>query len=597
MKVILPKWGLPALTLFTFFFLLGSRSLNEPDEGRYSEIAREMIETGNWLVPHFWYLPHLDKPPMAYWLVAASMKLFGQNEWAARLPAALAGISGVWAAFLLGSSLGGRRAGFWSAVILQSSLLYFAMSRMLTPDILVTQFVAWAVYFFWRSWLVAAEGTRLKSKSEIELEPPCVGCYISPSGFFAWHLAGWVAIALGFMTKGPIALAIPLVAFTTLAIFRRREASGKILLAGFFAGFVLFLILAAPWFLAVFQRVPQSAHFMILGQAAGHLLGTTIKNRHGNPFYFFGILAAGLLPWTFLLGWIFRSPKSGVQSPEPEIQSAIGNRQSAISSDGWLLLNVWAVFTFTLFSFSHAKLPAYILPIFPALAVLLAVRFFNEERDAESAPRWAWRICLASSLLLPAVFPGLVKFAFHDELPGWMNWQTPVFALAALLIFRRARRWKPSACAVGATVLTLLSLALTVAEIRLFEAGMRDNQTLKPLGDALRENYRPGDVLVCWGRFPQGLPFYSGTVISTTSRPYFGGMDLTQVPSEFPGNRERLGSLLLPDDNALAQLLSGRRRVWVISFGDTAEKVQEARGAAPLRLVSRVGRWELFTSR
>ena len=121
MKALCQKWGLPALTLLTFFLLLGSRALNEPDEGRYSEVAREMIETGDWLVPHLWYLPHLDKPPMTYWLVAASMEVFGQNEWAARLPIALAGISGVWAAFLLGRSLGGRRAGLWSALILQSS--------------------------------------------------------------------------------------------------------------------------------------------------------------------------------------------------------------------------------------------------------------------------------------------------------------------------------------------------------------------------------------------------------------------------------------------------------------------------------------------
>jgi len=79
------------LTLATFFFLLGSRSLNEPDEGRYGEIAREMLETGNWLVPQFWYEPHLDKPPMTYWVEALSMKLFGLNEWAVRLPLALAG--------------------------------------------------------------------------------------------------------------------------------------------------------------------------------------------------------------------------------------------------------------------------------------------------------------------------------------------------------------------------------------------------------------------------------------------------------------------------------------------------------------------------
>jgi 4-amino-4-deoxy-L-arabinose transferase-like glycosyltransferase len=583
MKGILQKWGLPALTLCTFFILLGSRSLNEPDEGRYSEIAREMIETGDWLVPHLWYLPHLDKPPMTYWLVAASIKLFGQNEWAVRLPVALAGISGVWAVFLLGCSLGGQRTGFWSAVILQSSLLYFAMARMLTPDIVLTQFTVWAVFYFWRSWLVAAEVTKLKSKSGIEMEPPHVGSSFSQRKFFAWHFAGWIAIALGFLTKGPIAPAIPIIAFGGLLIFRRKEVSKQLFRVGFISGIALFFILAAPWFLAVFQRIPQSAHYMVLGQAAGHLLGTTIKNRPGNPFYFFGILATGFLPWTFLLGWLWRRSH----------WRGLADRQK----DRWLLLNFWAIFTFALFSFSHAKLPAYILPIFPALAVMLALRFFSEERSAESAPRWVWRICLASSLLLPAIFPVLVKFAFHDALPEWLKWQTPAAVLAALLIFWLAREWKPSACAAGATALALLSLALTVAEIPLFETGLRDNQTLKPFGAALRENYRPGDALVCWGQFPQGLPFYTGSVISATNRPYFGGMDLIQVPFEFPGNRERLGDFLLPDENALAQLLAGDRRVWVVSFGDEAEKIQQARGALALRLVARVGRWELFTNR
>ena len=78
---------------------------------------------------------------------------------------------------------------------------------------------------------------------------------------------------------------------------------------------------------------------------------------------------------------------------------------------------------------------------------------------------------------------------------------------AALLIFWLARKWRPSACAAGGAALALLSLMITVAEIPLFETNLRDNQTLKPLGAALRENYRAGDALVCWGKFPQGLPF------------------------------------------------------------------------------------------
>ena len=590
MKALLQKWGLPALTLFTFFFLLGSRSLNEPDEGRYSEIAREMIETGDWLVPHLWYLPHLDKPPMTYWLVAASMKLLGQNEWAARLPAALAGVSGVWAAFLLGCSLGGRRAGFWSAVILQSSLLFFVMSRMLTPDIFVTQFTAWAMYFFWRSWLAAkaesgSAGILPARSNFVDGETRRQdGGAPGKSGIILWHLAGWIAIALGFLTKGPIALAIPAVALAALLVFRRKEIQQmKILFAGLMAGFALFLILAAPWFLAVFQRMPESAHYMILGQAAGHLLGTTIKNRSGGPFYFFGILAAGLLPWTFLLGWLWRRSH----------WRALTGRQK----DGWLLLNVWAIFTFTLFSFSHAKLPAYILPIFPALAVLIALRFFAEENTARVPPAAVRQICVASALLLPTIFPLLMRHVFHDELPQGMNWQMPLVFVVAAAVPWVVRNCRMKTVAALSAALALCGLLVTVAELPEFETNLRDNQTLKPLGVALRENYRPGDAVVCWGRFPQGLPFYSGTVISATNPPYFGGMDLAQVPFEFPGNRGRLGKLLLPDENALAEMLAGGRRVWVVSLGDKAEKIQQARAATPLHLVTRVGRWELFVNR
>src|SRR5437016_5438835 len=193
------RW-LAALTLFTFFFLLGSRSLNEPDEGRYAEIAREMVELGDWLVPHLWYEPHVEKPPMTYWTVAASMLVFGRNEWAVRLPLALAGISGVWASYLWGRALGGRRVGLWSALILQSSLLYFVMARMLTTDILLTQFIAWSVYCFWQSW------------RSLDADAPVTGQRAKT--FFAWHLGGWVMRALGFLTKGPIALLVPILALT-----------------------------------------------------------------------------------------------------------------------------------------------------------------------------------------------------------------------------------------------------------------------------------------------------------------------------------------------------------------------------------------------
>lgn len=568
MKNFFQKYNWLALTFFTFFFLLGSRALNEPDEGRYAEIAREMIQTGDWLVPHLWYLPHLDKPPMSYWLVAISMKLFGQNEWAVRLPIALAGISGVLAAFFLGCSLGGRRVGVWSVLILQSSLLYFVMARMLTTDIFLTAFNAWAIYFSWRSW------------RELNLE-----FRIRNLKFLKWHLAGWVFVALGFLTKGPIALAIPAVSFLTLLIYRRNGIAKKPLFIGVICGLVLFLILSAPWFLAVFQSVPESAHFMILGQAAGHLLGTTIKNRTGSFFYFFGILAIGFLPWTILLGWLWRR----------NFWRNLDNK----SKDGWLLLNAWAVFTFALFSFSHAKLPAYILPIFPALAILLAWKFFGNETAPESAPKTSWQVCAITSFLLPAIFPLILILVFKDSLPSWLKCQVAIAAVIMLAIFFLTRKWRFQTTTILAVSLSLAGFFIVTAEIPAFETTLRTNQTFQPLGDALGKNVQPGDAIVCWGKFPEGLPFYASNVITPTNRPYFGGMDLTQVPFEFPGNRQRLEDLhlLLPDDNALARLLESGKTVWMVGFGNTVEKFQKNHASTPLHLVFESGQWQLYSNR
>ena len=248
------------------------------------------------------------------------------------------------------------------------------------------------------------------------------------------------------------------------------------------------------------------------------------------------------------------------------------------------------------FHFHRSKLPAYILPVFPALAVLAALRFFNEEKtpDVLRAPNWVWRLCAASPMLLLIAVPLVLPPIFHMTLPEWMKWQAPVAAVVGLGIFWLAKRWNSSARAAIATGLGIFSLVVTVAEVPLFETDFKSNQTLKPLGLALRENFQSGDAVVCWGRLPQGLPFYSGGAISATNHPYFGGMDLTQIPFEFPGNRERLGELLLPDENALANLLAKNHRVWIVSFGDTIERFQDIHGTVPLRLMRRIGQWELW---
>ena len=113
----------------------------------------------------------------------------------------------------------------------------------------------------------------------------------------------------------------------------------------------------------------------------------------------------------------------------------------------------------------------------------------------------------------------------------------------------------------------------------------------------LPDDYRPGDVVACWGHLPEGLPFYAYPAICATNRPYLGDMNLTQVPFEFPGNKERLGKLLLPNDAALAKLLTENRRFWIFGFNNEVEHFLQNHPATTLTLVTNVGQWKLFVKR
>ena len=135
-------------SVVALFFNLGQRSFWEPDEGRYAQISREMSESGDWLTPRLNYIKHFDKPPLTYWLIALSFKLFGLNELAGHLPLAILGFLGVWATFSLAQELFNQRVAFLSAIILITSLGYPALSRILSTDIVFTFFCICCYLFF-----------------------------------------------------------------------------------------------------------------------------------------------------------------------------------------------------------------------------------------------------------------------------------------------------------------------------------------------------------------------------------------------------------------------------------------------------------------
>lgn len=579
------RWLLAGLTLCVFFFALGSRSLNEPDEGRYSTIASEMVERGDWLVPHFWYAPHLDKPPFTYWAVAASLSIFGHNEWAVRLPLALAAISGVVAIFFLVRSIRGERAAIWSALVLQSSVLYFVMGRMLTTDIFLTQFTAWGFFFLWKAWRALDRVGDPKGGRTSESTGGS-----GPASRVAGSCAGWMAgagavVGLAFLAKGPLALLVPTVGFGALLVYARpSRAKWGALAPPLLLGTLVFALVAVPWFLAVNQRVPGTLHFMVFGQALGHALGTTVQNRSGHPLYFLPVLAAGFLPWTSLLGWLWR--RAHWRSLAPREREA------------WLLASAWAILPFIFFSIARSKLPAYILPIFPPLAMLTAMRWFGDGAKPEIAPPppWLWRVCALSPMLVMIGVPVGIRLLFKPAETEWID-GLACAGLVLLALFgwqcRTFDRQKSVRLAAGFSLLSLAGVLLAVPSV---ETSFKSNQTIKPLGEVLCKRWRPEDATVCWQRLPQGLAFYGYPAISAEHRPYFGAMPLDRVPFEFTGNRERFSPYLLKDEEALAGLVGGARRVWVITATGGLKAFNEAHPTMRLRTVIRCGLWELLVN-
>ncbi len=599
-----PWWFLPFLLLLCFGFL-GTRALNEPDEGRYAEIAREMVETGNWLLPHVWYVPHLDKPPFTYWAVAASLSVFGVNEWAARLPLALAALSAGWATFLFVRSLAGAAAARFSAIVLATSALFWVMARMLTTDMFLTQFIAWAIYFFWRSWRSldvlaepsAVSGQRSGTAVEDGPDPVADARGLAARRSFGWQLAAWAAMAGGALTKGPIALVIPMVAFGALLWWRRKVAGARlsIMLLGSVAGVTLFSVLAVPWYWMVWGSVPHSFDFMVRGQVVGHALQAAAKNR-AQPFWFFvPVLLAGFLPWTPLLGWLWRREH--------------WRSLDARTQEGWLLLCVWAGVTFVLFSLNSAKLMHYILPLFPPLAALVALRWLAVAAlvsnpapatppagTAGDLPAGAWRTVAASAVLMLLVFPLACRFVFKVNDQVWVKFTPFAAGLTLVVVAWESRKWAAALCARWAAGLATVALLAIAWLTPLVETELRSNQTFKPLGLALKRECQAGDAVVVRHRIPQGLPFYAHPAISAVRPPFFSGLPEHRMPLAFPGNRERLGDRLLKDDAAFTRLLTGERRVLVIGFKGAFVQARFLAREKPLRLLMQSGDWELFTN-
>ena len=357
-------WLLLLALVIIWFGNLEYRKLVKPDEGRYAEIPREMVVTGDWTTPRLNELKYFEKPPLQYWATAVAYEVFGEHQWTSRLWAALTGFAGVLLAWFAGTRLFGRQAGIYAALLLGSSMLYSMMAHINTLDMGVTFFITLGIF----SLLIAQKELRPVQRRN-------------------WMWLAWAGLALAVLSKGLMGLILPGAALFLYSVFNRDIIIWKRM--HWFTGLVVFLLIAAPWFVLVIKANPEFFDRFFIYEHYTRFT-TKVHGRYQPWYYFVPVLALGMLPWLFLMfDTLLRTWKNTTQQARE------------FSPERFLL--VWGVFIYFFFSISGSKLPSYLLPMFPALALLMGKQI--AEMDSR---RLFWLILPV--LLVAAILLGLAPF-------------------------------------------------------------------------------------------------------------------------------------------------------------------------------------------
>lgn len=328
-----------------WFGTLDFRHLLPSDEGRYAEIAREMMVSGDWITPRYNDYKYFEKPPLQAWTTALAFKFFGLGEWQARLWSGLTSFLTILAAGLTAGSLFGRRAGWLAGVILASSPIWILGGHFNALDMGLSAFMAFSLF----SLLLGQSATK-KSFAEA-----------------FWMTLCWAFMALAVLSKGLIGIVLP---GLVLIIYSITARDWQIWLRlHWIKGLIVFFAIATPWFVLVSLQNPEFPEFFFIREHLQRF--TTNEHRRGAPWhYFFPLLLVGFLPW------LWQIPGSFVAAFKERSSRSEENMFKPL----WLCL-IWAVLIFAFFSKSQSKLPGYIIPIFPALAILAAYSinqsFFN----------------------------------------------------------------------------------------------------------------------------------------------------------------------------------------------------------------------------
>ena len=382
-------WLLAAAFLAIWLGTLGYRHLIPTDEGRYAEIAREMFVSGDWVTIRYNALKYFEKPPLQMWGTALAYTLFGIGDWQARLFTALSGIVGIVFTMLAAARWWGKRTAVISGLVLVSAPLWNVGSHFNSLDMGVAGCMTMAL----GALLLAQhpDATRAQQRG--------------------WMWACWASMALAVLSKGLIGVVLPGFVLVVYTLVARDWALWKRL--HLVTGLIIFFAVGAPWFVLISMRNPEFAWFFFVHEHFQRFT-STVHNRNAPLWYFVPLLVAGFLPWL-------------AQLPSA---ARLTFARGETASNGFrptLMLGLWAILIFAFFSISDSKLPGYIFPIIPALAILGALVL---EHTSERAWRWQLKGFLALALAGLAA-SGYVATMSSDMYPNAVFAQFAMFLAVA----------------------------------------------------------------------------------------------------------------------------------------------------------------------
>lgn len=479
-------FALAWLVLALLWFLpLDTPYLLNPDEGRYAEIPREMVASGDWVTPRLDGLKYFEKPPLQYWASAVAYELAGERAWTARLWTALCGFFGLALTFGVGRRLWGERAAYFSVIVQASSLLYIGLARVATLDM----GVCFTLQLAMSALVLMVHGPPERS-AQSAAGGQSGGTTAGAAGQLGLPLLLGLGVALAMLSKGLIGILIP-GAVGLFYMLTYREAR-LFLVARPWWTLAALCVLAAPWFVLVSLRNPQFAQFFFIFEHFQRYLSRAQFDRYQPPWFFAPVLIVGLVPWVTLLP---RALLDGVRTARRERASG--------------MLLIWAAFVFVFFSASQSKLVTYILPMMPALSLLM-----GRTLGALAARRLAAHLTVMAAIaaVLAAAALALALWPRTAALLAGASPASIALFIGALVLLaagvgvgavacRRGRPLLGAACAaLGALLLTEAAL-LGDAALPGVQAQRELSRQLFPVIGRYRHFY-------CVNLYVQSVPFY-----------------------------------------------------------------------------------------